>query len=186
MTNDNSQQHKDEPPDLIDECHALIEALKIENDLACILLSGSFLDSCLLKLLNSYFQKSSVTNRILNPRGGFLGNFAARCDLLYCLALISKPVYQNLMAIAIIRNVTAHSPLAISFHDEKIATQCLGLQFPQFVCCEISADGKAPSICTDPRERFALVVTLVSNRVLMCASEQCNLSAKSFWWTSED
>ena len=90
------------------------------NDLACVLLGVNFLDDTMRAILAKILKKSSVTDAILNPSRGFLGTFSSRRDLLYCMGLVEKKIYEDLCTIAEIRNIFAHSFDIISFDSEKI------------------------------------------------------------------
>lgn len=69
----------------------LHEVINDGSDLACVLISASYLDKCLASMLQQYFIKSSVAKNVLNERGGALGTFSSRTDVSYCLGLITKP-----------------------------------------------------------------------------------------------
>lgn len=90
------------------------------NDLACVLLGINFLDEILRTMLSTALKKSKVTDAILNPSSGFLGTFSDRRDLVYCLGIIDKKIYNDLRVITEIRNIFAHSFDSITFDSEKI------------------------------------------------------------------
>ena len=165
---------------LSSESKSLYAALQDEREIACVLLSASFLDHCLATLLHQHFIKSSVGPKMLDPRGGILGTYAARSDLCYCLGLVAKPVYQNLITIGMIRNRFAHSHLTVSFADDDIERWCLDLHFPAFIeeSEELAEDDGGPSVFTDARERFSLVVALI-----LTALECPRSEPKDEWWS---
>lgn len=170
-----------------DEAGALYAALQDERDLSCVLLSASFLDRCLAAVLSAYFSKSSVVEKLLDPRGGFLGTFAARSDLCYCLGLVSKLFYQNLLTIATLRNTFAHSHLDLSFAAPSIAELCFKLHTPPFIAggCDIRAknDTEYRGLCGNARDRFTVVVTLMANQLInrAAAAERCPPAED--WWS---
>jgi len=170
---------------LSDESQALYAALQDEREIACVLLSASFLDHCLATLLSRHFIESSVSNKLLDPRGGVLGTYAARSDLCYALGLVAKPVYQNLIVIGMIRNRFAHSHWTVAFADEDIERWCLELNFPAFIeeSQELAEDEDGPSVFSDARERFSLVVALTANRLILTALERPRSEAKEDWWS---
>lgn len=71
--------------------------------------------------------ESSITDKLLSPRGP-IGSFAARADLAYCLTLINKSAYSDLVKIAKIRNRFAHKHLALDFGDAEVRSSCEELQ----------------------------------------------------------
>lgn len=103
---------------------AVYDVLNGENDLPCILIGTNFLDQLLASLVEQTFIKSSVAQKMLNSNGGCIGTFSARADLAYCLEIINKKQYQDLVAIGEIRNKFAHSHLALSFMDQEIMEKC--------------------------------------------------------------
>ena len=90
------------------------------NDLACVLLSVNYLDEILRSILNTRLKESKVTENILNPSSGFLGTFSARIDMVYCLGIFDKKIYNDLRIIAQIRNIFAHSFDSISFDSPEV------------------------------------------------------------------
>ncbi|HDH12561.1 MAG TPA: hypothetical protein ENG83_10285 [Nitrospirae bacterium] len=100
--------------DLSKDSKILFDTLNEGSDLARVLIGTSFLDESLRSLLQRYFIKSDTAKNILSPNG-FIGLFANRCDLSYCLNLIKKKTYKDLRTIAEIRNLFAHSHLNGSF-----------------------------------------------------------------------
>lgn len=100
-----------------------------ESDLAAVLIGTSFLDLCLENLLRSKFRKDCTTvDELLNPNEGILGNIAGRAKIAYCLDLISKSDYQDLLAILEIRNLFAHKHRILNFNDEDVVSRCDKLQ----------------------------------------------------------
>src|SRR2546430_11588641 len=96
--------------ELSDDTRRLFDVLNDESDLACVVIGAAFLETTVATLLERRFLASSVARKLLEP-GGALGGFAPRADLAYCLGLITKDHYQDLCAIAAIRNRFAHSHL---------------------------------------------------------------------------
>ncbi len=106
----------------------LVNVLNSESDIGCILVSVSFLDQCLGILLKDIFIKSSATvDNILKP-DGLLGEFSSKAKLCYCLSLIDKKKYSDLVKIAEIRNHFAHSHILLSFNNLEIQNKCKELK----------------------------------------------------------
>ena len=109
---------------LFNDRNELINVLNNESDIGCILVSVSFLDECLVILLKDIFIKSSYTvENILKP-DGLLGEFSSKAKLCYCLSLIDKKKYSDLIKIAEIRNLFAHSHILLSFNNLDIQRKC--------------------------------------------------------------
>lgn len=90
------------------------------DDLTCVLLGVNYLDEILRTILNTCLKESKVTKKILNPTSGFLGTFSARIDMVYCLGIIDKKIYNDLRLITEIRNIFAHSFDSISFDSPEV------------------------------------------------------------------
>ena len=90
------------------------------DDLTCVLLSVNYLDELLRAILETRLRESKVTKNILNPSSGFLGTFSARIDMVYCLGMFNKKIYNDLRVIAQIRNIFAHSFDSISFGSPEV------------------------------------------------------------------
>ncbi|WP_394885975.1 MltR family transcriptional regulator (plasmid) [Mesorhizobium sp. AaZ16] len=145
---------------LSEETQQLYDVLNNEKDLAVILIAASFLDVCLRSLLEKKLLEGSVSDRMLSHKG-VLGSMSARADLCYALGLLPKRAYQDLGAIAEIRNIVAHHHLTQSFKTGDIAAKCATLD-------AISLGGTKPDQMP-PRMRFTLAVTLLANSLLVTA-----------------
>lgn len=109
---------------LFNDRKELINVLNNESDIGCILVTVSFLDKCLMILLKDIFIKSSNTvENILEP-DGLLGEYSSKAKLCYCLSLIDKKKYSDLIKIAEVRNLFAHSHILLSFNNSIIQNKC--------------------------------------------------------------
>ena len=146
----------------------LYEVLNSERDLSAILVAGSFIDACLGSILNIRLRKSSVTDKLLDTRGGAIGSFSARADLCYVLGLINKDMYKDLITISGIRNVVAHHHMEIDFNDPEIQKLCGKLNYVKTLK---NGNENEPLIVGDwvdtPRNQFMLAVVMISNRLLL-------------------
>ena len=111
------------------ESRHLFDVINNEKDLPVIVVSTSFIDACLGSILSKKFINSSVSEKILDPRGGAIGNYSARADLCYALGLIQKNLYKDLTKISEIRNEIAHYHLTLSFDSESITKLCSELSY---------------------------------------------------------
>ena len=116
------------PEELSGDTQKVYDALNHESDLACVLIGASYLAELLASMLKASFIESSVSDKILNPQRGAVGEFAARADMAYCLGLIDKSIYKDIMQVAEIRNLFAHKHFALDFGDATIRDACEKLQ----------------------------------------------------------
>ena len=116
--------------DLLEQVKELRKRLSKESDVGGVLLSTSFLEACLASLLRAHFKKSRVTENLLNPTSGTLGSFSSKCEVAYCLSLILKTTYQDLVIIGQTRNIFAHNHLKASFNDDDVRQICCKLKAP--------------------------------------------------------
>ena len=148
------------------EVEPLYDNLNEGSDLAVALIGAAYLDQCLGSLLKQKFIDSSISEKLLEPGSGLLGEFTARARLAYSLGLIEKPIYVDLITIVEIRNIFAHSHLTISFKDEIVADKCNTLHFAQGLYDswkEIRGKGTPDT----PRIRFCVTVADISLRLLL-------------------
>lgn len=147
---------------------SVYEVLNGEPDLSAVLIASSYIDACLGALLEGFFLKSSVATKLLNVKGGSLGSFSSRSDACYCLGLINKQLYQDILVIAEIRNQFAHHHLALSFAVPEAAEQCEKLSY---VAGLRNGNSDEPLLDSKhmraPRNKFVLSVVLISQRLLI-------------------
>jgi DNA-binding MltR family transcriptional regulator len=143
----------------------LQESLASGDVVVCVVVSTSFIDHALSRMLARLFIKGSTSEKILDHNKGILGSLNAKSDLAYCLGLIPKTLYQNLKTIAELRNKIAHRLEDYTFYHEEIAPFCNKLLIPanpfkSLPVIEYSAVNpqKAP---TSPRIRFYYAVSFV-------------------------
>lgn len=110
---------------LFNDREKLTEVLNNESSMGCILVTSSFLDRCLMLLLKDIFIKSSKkTVNELFKLGGLLNDFSNKAKLCYSLSLVDKSDYCDLIKIAEIRNLFAHSHILLDFNDISIQMKC--------------------------------------------------------------
>jgi DNA-binding MltR family transcriptional regulator len=155
--------------DLSEDTRKVYDILNRESDFACVLIGTSYLAELLASAINVSFIESSVSEKLLDPQRGAVGGFATRADLAYCLGLISKNVYQDLIRVAEIRNMFAHKHLALDFGDSTIRKTCEELQAWRFVLLgekeEVPAEPSPKQIQMRARNQFKLSVVFVSSRI---------------------
>ena len=152
---------------LTKDSQELFEVLNCEKDLPVILVASSFLDACLGAILACKFIKSTVTESLLNPRDGMLGNYSVRADVCYSLGLLPKRLYQDLLKINEIRNAVAHHHHAMSFEEESIQKLCSELGYAASL-----KDGGTDALpgfisrIKGARRQFVVATVMISQRLL--------------------
>lgn len=95
-----------------------------ESATGCILVASSFLDNCLVLLLKNAFKKVSSTVDNLFKLDGLLNDYSSKAKLCYSLSLVDKKKYSDLIKIAEIRNLFAHSHILLDFNDPIVQSKC--------------------------------------------------------------
>jgi DNA-binding MltR family transcriptional regulator len=151
------------PESLSEDSQKFLKFLNESSDLSAVLVATSYLDASLAGMLHRFFIVSQTSDRLLDTRGS-LGTFVARADAAYALGLISKVMYQCLIAIAEIRNEFAHHHLELSFASPKVQELCGKLNYID--ACFKDANPLEQFMKT-VRDRFVLSVVLVSQQLLV-------------------
>jgi DNA-binding MltR family transcriptional regulator len=142
--------------DSTDKFQKLFDAVNDESPVPAALVCAAYIDNCLSDLLTEFFIEGRTSASLLRQDRGVIGSFFVRAQLAYCLGLIGKRMFKNIMAIGEIRNIFAHSPEALGFDSPKIAKLCdelverepderIGDPLPDFV----------KALHAQPRQRFA-------------------------------
>ncbi|MCG8343664.1 MAG: MltR family transcriptional regulator [Chlorobiales bacterium] len=146
------------------ETQHLFNVLNEEKDLSVILVASSFLDACLGSILKRKLKRSSISEKLLDSSGVL----SARADLSYTLNLISKPLYQDLIKIAEIRNEIAHHHLALSFETESIMSKCSQLSYVSSLKNGNTGDSlDMEQWMIEPRNQFVMTTVMISQRLLL-------------------
>ena len=149
------------------EAQELFDVLNKEQDLAMILVASSFLDACLGSILGRKLKRGSVSEKLLDVRG-ILGTYSSRADMCYALDLIPKPLYQDLITIAEIRNEIAHHHLALSFASQSIESKCAKLSYVASLKNENTDESLGMERwMTGPRNQFVMTTVMLSQRLLL-------------------
>lgn len=162
------------PPEVLSaDTEHLYELLNEGVDASVIIVGVSYVDACLASLLAKRLLKSSITDKLLESQSGAIGSFGVRSDLAYSLGLIDKVMYQDLLALAKLRNITAHHHFELSFASDEIAKGCSELKYVATSLATANAGG--PSMedewIAGPRDRFMLTASMIVNRLLITALE---------------
>lgn len=152
---------------LSEDSKKLFDVLNKQDDLAVVMVTASYLDAALAAMLHRFFIESSISDRLLDVHGP-VGTLSARADLCYALTLIDKFLYQDLVRILEIRNMMAHSHLAMDFTTREVARVCGKFSFVRSV---VDAGTNGPPMLADymygPRNQFVLTAVMISQRLLL-------------------
>jgi DNA-binding MltR family transcriptional regulator len=155
--------------ELSEDSQKVYGVLNEESDLACVLIGTSFLAELLATTLKEHFIASTIVEKLLDPQRGTVGGFATRADLAYCLGLVSKPIYSDLIRVAEIRNQFAHRHLALDFSNDDVRQACEELHAWRALLHgqEEERDEKetAEQLRARARNQFNLTVVLIGSRI---------------------
>ena len=159
-----------DPGDLLSQSKEIYKDLNNESDIAVVLIATSFIDTTLDSLLRYTFIKSRVTEKVLNSNSGVLGTFSAKCDTGYCLGILDKDIYKDLIKLGEIRNIFAHNHLETHFNNSDIKTLCA-----QLIRTKDIIDGHRESDNYEdikksfeiPRNSFIVTVVMIINLLLL-------------------
>lgn len=173
---------EDLSPQVQDLCNVLNDA----DDLACVLISVSFLDECLASMLAQHLVASKKLKAVLSP-SRWLGTYGARVDLAYLVGLIPKGLFKNLVAVGEVRNRFAHSHLSMSFSDGEVGQLCRGLSYPRVrLKFSVGFDpGAKPDpwlASDDPRQAFTVIVLLMAQRLILTGLSVQRLEGPTRGW----
>ena len=152
--------------DLSAEGRHIYNEMSSASDMITVVLGASFLDVSVAALLHRSLRRGQTTDRLIGDRGP-IGSFAARADLAYCMKLINKPLYQDLIQVAEMRNEFAHEHQLRSFSTPSIAQRCAALSYLQSMPVVDEAKAAAFSEYTGkPRALFIMTVIILSLRIV--------------------
>ena len=124
------------------ESQSLTDALSEESDRGFALITVSYLEKQLEKLLLKGFAPVGNPRKYLFGRFGFFPGLAAKTDGAYCLGLIDVHMRDELNLLRGIRNKFAHSFDRLSFSEGATGESVGKLKFLDY------------DLSTDPRTRF--------------------------------
>ena len=139
-----------------------------QSDRIVAIVGAAYLDSTLDSLLRAAFiDARDEVDRLFRPDAP-LGSNGSRCQLAYCLGLITCDQRDDLKIIAKIRNVFAHDFKALSFDTPQVRDFCASFQQPEHLAAmpeKIFSPDTAKhmkqyvrEITATPREKFRMSV----------------------------
>jgi len=117
-------------PEARDLFSRLVDSLGAESDRGVIIIGSAEIDSCLESALRATFRddlERSIRTRIFSYPGP-LSSSAAKADLLFALGIVTRPVYDSLLALRRLRNIAAHEASRFRLeHHESACREICGL-----------------------------------------------------------
>lgn len=163
------------PEKLSAETQGLLSVLNDGGDTAVILVAASFIDACLGSILERKLIKGKTSDKLLDPRGGILGSYSSRADMCYVLGFISKPIFQDIQMIGEVRNLLAHSHMALSFDSSEINKLTDKLSYLNSMKNGGSDEPlMRPEIYSGSRNRFVITSVLISQWLIIKGLEAGN------------
>lgn len=155
--------------DLSEDTKAVFETLNEGSDLACVLIGTSYLAELLASAIKESFIESSISEKLLDPQSGAVGGLATRADLAYCLGIIDKAVYQDIIKVSEIRNMFAHKHFALDFGESAVRKACDELQTLRLVLLneeeEVTVESTPRQLRMRARNQFKLSVVFIGSRL---------------------
>jgi|EndMetStandDraft_4_1072995.scaffolds.fasta_scaffold71617_2 mannitol repressor len=167
------------PEHLSEDSQKLFDVLNESEDIAVVTVGAAYVDACLGSLLYGLLLESSITDKLLDVRGGALGTFSARADACYVLGLISKRLHQDLSTIAAIRNRFAHHHLQMDFSDTEVQELCSRLKYVYGP--DDSQRLQMQRYMNGPRSQFALTVVMITQRLVLTALTPTRIKERRGW-----
>jgi DNA-binding MltR family transcriptional regulator len=107
---------------------AFRDSLSAETDRGCALMTASYLDSELERLLKAYLiEDAKLVDKLFEPAGP-LGSFSVRIDVAFAMGLLDSNTHRELHLIRRIRNDFGHSYETLSFETVGIRDRCRELK----------------------------------------------------------
>ena len=151
--------------DSLTDFDGFYKEMQNESPRAAVIIASAFLDSQVRKLLEKFLvdDKKAVEKLIGSEKEieTPLSSFGARISTAYCLGLISKNEYNDLLTIKKIRNKFAHEMHGYTFDDQKIIDWCKDLKLAREITeVDSHINNSHPSL-------FLLSVFQLTNRLAL-------------------
>lgn len=140
------------------------------TDFTVILVALSYIDTCLTSLLSEYFRQCTTANELLDANKGAIGSLSAKANTAYVLGLIDKIMLQDLITLAQIRNLVAHSHEELDFSKDELIHRCEQLKYIKSLTDTNTGQKAFSEQQYDiPRNKFILTAITIWNRILLTA-----------------
>lgn len=153
-----------------EEFAAFMANVDIMNARAMVLITTSYVDSTLERLISTEFVTltESKSNSLFRSHSAPLGSFSSKIALGHVLGMFGDNFADHLNNIRSIRNAFAHSMLEIDFEQTEIVNECTKLKPASLCDFEYRPDTESA------REKF-VTCSIIINTILMngcrCALE---------------
>lgn len=147
----------------LEEFFAYMPAAREESARGEVLISASYLDELLRRVLLAFFVEGKKNAELVEDTTGPLGTFSARIRLCAALGLLKEREVSELNTIRRIRNYFSHQ-IHVSFDDQKIKDLCGNLLF--------KVPGDHPSRHQFSSATHGLILNLI-NRAAYVSRHRC-------------
>lgn len=166
---------------LVEDAHAAFDTISEDNSIACIIVAGAALEQAVASLLKKHLITGDTTKGLFGL-SGVLGDFSSCAKVAYCLGLIEKPMFANLITIADIRNLVAHSHQKLDFTSAAIKELCMSLVPPAHLRIDLTDFPDMQNIASDPRSRFRITVAFLWSRMISTARQEKHRERRKDRW----
>lgn len=144
----------------MDRYNEIISIFHTESDRAAAILTGSYLEVLLEKLLRTKFIQSPVVEDLFKGNGA-LSTFSSRIALCFALGYIEETTYRDLNLVRKIRNHFAHNIANASFEDSEVRSRCAELSLVTYTL----KSGQEQYLPPDARSQFIISVGIMNQRI---------------------
>lgn len=124
-------------PNPLEDWNSFFKELTEESPRASVIIASAFLDAQLRVLISKFLvDDPEVVNDLLGNEKKFdrpLSSFGARIGAAYCLGLIGRDIYDDLIIIKKIRNKFAHEMHGYTFDEPEIVKWCKSLKLAKML-----------------------------------------------------
>ena len=148
----------------LEDVQGWLEEFQEETDRATAVLGAAFVDAQLESLLKSVMKEEPKQIKSLLGPGREIGGFMTRARLAYCLDLISRETFDELQAIARVRNKFAHGLHGLTFASPEVVKLCGKLKIPD-VIKKLSKSPVGGKLETDARFRYITSLAITQGQI---------------------
>jgi DNA-binding MltR family transcriptional regulator len=105
-----------------------LKEIDTSDDFARIVVGVATVDVCLVAMLDKFLVDGATKDELLS-HVGIVGSLASRAKLCYTLGLISKTIFNEVLVLAGLRNLVAHTPEKLTFRSESVKSKVLEMKW---------------------------------------------------------
>lgn len=119
----------------------LLSALNKESERGVVLITASFIDQLLGRIIRAFLIESTASDALLEGFNAPLGSYSARIAAARALGLLSEVEHAEAERLRKIRNIFAHR-VHVSFSDQQIRDLCANLAMAAKPYGEVTVDAR--------------------------------------------